>query len=136
MKTSLYTSILVALWSSACAAQTAPGASLPAGQAQATADTAAADSAAAADGSAVDSQVAEAAGTEVAPDTDLADTQPGDSSADTAKALPETHGLQVPPLPLPEFTQVVDSTGKSVTDQELLGHYTVLWFYPAASTGG
>ena len=87
MKTSLYTSILVALWSSACAAQTAPGASLPAGQAQATADTAAADSAAPADGSAVDSQVAEAAGTVVAPDTDLADTQPGDSSADTAKAL-------------------------------------------------
>jgi hypothetical protein len=37
---------------------------------------------------------------------------------------------------LPSFTQVVESTGNPVTSAALLGHWTVLWFYPAAQTTG
>ena len=42
----------------------------------------------------------------------------------------------VPPKPLPAFSAVLDTDKQSVTQAALLGHWTVLWFYPAASTSG
>jgi hypothetical protein len=65
-------------------------------------------------------------------DTAAVDTAP----ADVATKLPNTKGLQPDPLALPAFAHVVDSSGAAVSDQDLLGHYTVLWFYPAAGTSG
>lgn len=50
----------------------------------------------------------------------------------------KTHGALVnPPLePIAALTKVVDSTGAKMTPDALQGHWTVLWFYPAASTAG
>lgn len=49
----------------------------------------------------------------------------------------QTTGAQVSPaLPAPSFSQVVDSAGAPVAASDLQGHWTVLWFYPAASTIG
>lgn len=49
----------------------------------------------------------------------------------------ELYGTRLDPsIPLPEFSGVLDSTGASVTQDQLLGHPTVLWFYPAAGTYG
>lgn len=142
MKTTLPAALLTALLLTACAGTSPPVGTQPLAKAQD-----GADSSAPSDSEAADSPLTEtAAGGDAMPDSDpadglpgdgqAADTQVADSSADAAKPLPNTNGLQVPPLPLPEFTQVVDSTGQSVSKDELLGHYTVLWFYPAASTGG
>ena len=58
-----------------------------------------------------------------------------DASAADA-GLPVTFGLQPAPLPLPAFAKVVDSEAAAVTADALLGHYTVVWFYPAAQTSG
>jgi hypothetical protein len=39
-------------------------------------------------------------------------------------------------LPPPDFTMVVSRHGNLVSKQDLIGKPTVLWFYPAAFTGG
>ncbi|MEM7249655.1 MAG: hypothetical protein AAF533_30400 [Acidobacteriota bacterium] len=46
------------------------------------------------------------------------------------------HGSEPPEtLPVPDFTvTAMDGTPRSMVD--LVGHATVLWFYPAAATGG
>lgn len=133
MKIAFPIAALLALLAGACSANSPPAAAQAIVQAQDAADAAAADLPTA-DGDAADESVAVA---DTAADSEPAETQPADAQlADAAKPLPNTNGLQVPPLALPEFTQVVDSTGQSVSKDELLGHYTVLWFYPAASTGG
>lgn len=110
-----------------------------------------------------DAVLADAAGTDatavadstLAPDTftdssvaanDVADAPPpgadaaADAGADVASQQPlpaDLHG--VPPdvtKPLAAFAQVVDSAGAQVTADALQGHWTVLWFYPAAQTSG
>ena len=40
------------------------------------------------------------------------------------------------PVPLPELIAVVDSTGSAVTQDDFLGHWTTVWFYPFANTTG
>ena len=44
----------------------------------------------------------------------------------------------LPPVALPaiDFTQVVNQDSQVRSKADLLGHPTVLWFYPAAATGG
>jgi hypothetical protein len=44
----------------------------------------------------------------------------------------------VPPVALAaiDFTGVLNEKGEERTKADLLGHPTVLWFYPAAETGG
>ena len=39
------------------------------------------------------------------------------------------------PIPMPEF-QALDQHGEPRTKAALLGHPTVMWFYPAAATAG
>ena len=59
-----------------------------------------------------------------------------DVAQDVKTAVKTVGGLVLPPLAPPTFTKVVDSTGVTVTPDALQGHWTVLWFYPAASTAG
>lgn len=58
------------------------------------------------------------------------------TTADAADGLPLTFGLQLAPVPLPAFSKVVNSDTTPITAEDLLGHYTVVWFYPAAQTSG
>ena len=59
-----------------------------------------------------------------------------DVGADLAAPV-QTSGAQTKPaLAAATFSQVVDSTGAQVAPSDLQGHWTVLWFYPAASTIG
>ena len=55
-----------------------------------------------------------------------------------APALPEgMHGKAAPALlPLAPLDGVVDSEKTAVTPEDFLGHWTVVWFYPAANTFG
>lgn len=72
-----------------------------------------------------------------APVVDTAATE--DAAPDVAqdtKPLKLNGALVNPPLDPPTFTKVVDSTGAKVSPDALQGHWTVLWFYPAASTAG
>ncbi len=39
-------------------------------------------------------------------------------------------------LPLPSLDDVRDEQGKPVSQADFIGHWTVLWFYPAAATSG
>jgi len=39
-------------------------------------------------------------------------------------------------LPAPEFEHVVDHLSQPVSPDTLLGHHTVMWFYPVAATSG
>lgn len=67
------------------------------------------------------------------------DSTPQDiAQADTKPAAPQTNGEYLdPPLDAPpEFVKVKDTTGAYAAQDALYGHYTVLWFYPAASTAG
>ena len=65
-----------------------------------------------------------------------------DVSKDTASGpkQPLPSGLKgvKPPEPtaLPQFSAVVDQDGKSVGPDRLVGTWSVLWFYPIASTAG
>jgi hypothetical protein len=70
-------------------------------------------------------------------DTDSDTDADADSDADTDTVLPgDLNGT--PPdeaLPAPEFTATaMDGTPR--TQPDLMGQPTVLWFYPAAFTGG
>lgn len=72
-------------------------------------------------------------------DSAQADSAQQDSAqADTKPVAPQTNGEYLdPPLDAPpEFVKVKDTTGAYVAQDALYGHYTVLWFYPAASTAG
>jgi hypothetical protein len=77
-------------------------------------------------------------GDSTAPTTDT--TTPGtDTDTDTVvTTLPGgLHGTAPPVnLPPPTLTQVLAMDGTPRTEADLLGHPTVMWFYPAAFTGG
>jgi hypothetical protein len=72
-------------------------------------------------------------------DVSLADASPGAPDAqvspppDAAWMLNGTPPIS--PRPAPEFT-VLNRDGTTRTRADLLGHPTVIWFYPAAYTGG
>jgi hypothetical protein len=68
-------------------------------------------------------------GTVTDTDTDT-DTDPG--------TLPTGLNGDVPAqaLPPPDFSQVVARNGTLASPADLVGRPTVLWFYPAAFTGG
>ena len=59
-----------------------------------------------------------------------------DVAPDVKQPVKTVGGLVNPPLAPPTFLKVVDSTAAKVTPDALQGHWTVLWFYPAASTAG
>ena len=139
MKNTLRSSLLAALLLSACAAQSPGTAAGPIADAAAAKDSAAdtqlAETTAESDvaGQPDETASVDTAGVDAAPvDTAAVDAAP----TDVATKLPATKGLQPEPLALPAFAHVVDSSGAAVSDQDLLGHYTVLWFYPAAGTSG
>ena len=77
---------------------------------------------------------------DTAPTVDAAEetlAQTEDVAQDVAKPLPQTSGNFVEPgQGLPEFAQVVDASGAPVTQDQLVGKWTVMWFYPAAQTAG
>lgn len=80
----------------------------------------------------VAAEVADAAA-EVAADTAAAEV----ATADVVKPKPFTNGtLKEPGDFAPEFSKVVASDGQAVSKADLMGHWTVLWFYPAAQTSG
>ncbi|MEQ1567660.1 MAG: hypothetical protein ABMA64_18605 [Myxococcota bacterium] len=77
--------------------------------------------------------------TQTVTDTDT-ETTPGPTT-DTAPGtttLPEGLYGTAPPvnLPVPTFTQVLAMDGTTRSSADLVGHPTVMWFYPAAATGG
>ena len=57
---------------------------------------------------------------------------------DAPETLPEGLTGQAPPeaKPMPSLAGVVDSTGAPALEDQLLNHWSVLWFYPLASTSG
>ncbi len=66
-------------------------------------------------------------------DDDAGDDDAGDDDAGDDDAGDDDAACEVPP---PTFGGVLDHTGAAVSPDALLGHPTVMWFYPAASTGG
>jgi len=62
-------------------------------------------------------------GDDDAADDDAADDDAGDDDATCD-------------VPAPTFAGVLDHTGAVVSPDALIGHPTVLWFYPIASTAG
>jgi hypothetical protein len=64
-------------------------------------------------------------------------TDPTDPTGTTAPPTGEYFGT-VPrnPLPLPTFASVTNYDGTARAQADLVGHPTVMWFYPAAGTGG
>lgn len=83
--------------------------------------------------------------TVVTTDTDpppTTDTDPGT----TPPTTPTDSGYTLPTglygtapatnLPVPEFYEVVANDGTPRSSADLIGHPTILWFYPAALTGG
>ena len=69
---------------------------------------------------------------------------PQDSTADTDSSVDtgpfDTSGLNGeevdPRLAAPTFERVLASDGSARTQADLMGHPTVIWFYPAAGTYG
>lgn len=54
-----------------------------------------------------------------------------------AQEPPTMHATAAPSaLPLPDLDQVRDEQGQPIARDSVLGHWTVLWFYPAAATPG
>ena len=54
----------------------------------------------------------------------------------SAAAADSLHGERpTAPIPTPEF-RALEQHGQPRTKAALLGHPTVMWFYPAAATGG
>ncbi|MEZ4238404.1 MAG: hypothetical protein R3F59_20085 [Myxococcota bacterium] len=69
--------------------------------------------------------------------TTTPDTAPPGTTEPTVTVPDGLHG--VPPdenLPLPDFSEVVSRDGTLASPQDLVGKPTILWFYPAAFTGG
>ena len=64
-----------------------------------------------------------------------------DSSGDSADSGGDTnpgtlHGTApADPLPVPDF-EAINRDGKSRSKPDLVGHPTVVWFYPLANTSG
>ncbi|MSP91700.1 MAG: hypothetical protein EXR79_07835 [Myxococcales bacterium] len=57
--------------------------------------------------------------------------------ADVPKPIIATSGLAAPePKALPKTVAVKDSTGYLIDPADLVGKWTVMWFYPAAQTSG
>ena len=77
-------------------------------------------------------------------DPTTVDSEPQDSAADTDTAADtgpyDTTGLYgeevLPRLEAPTFSQVLASDGTARTQADLMGHPTVIWFYPDAGTYG
>lgn len=73
------------------------------------------------------------------PTTPLSSTGTASTEATAAAAPPLPAGLigQPPAAPraLPEF-QATNRDGAARRREDLLGHPTVIWFYPAAATAG
>ena len=78
-------------------------------------------------------------------DVSISETSPDaapDVAVDTAPEQPEglPPGVQGKEPPgataLPQFAAVVDQNGEKVGPERLVGPWTVIWFYPKASTGG
>jgi hypothetical protein len=110
--------VLLSLWFTGCAAPAAvpPAPNPPVDVGQADAGEAEVAAAEPTDGAAADAEAADI----------------------TSKPWPKGLYGKKPdaPVSLPAFTEVVDSTGASVSPDDLKGHWSVLWFYPMASTGG
>lgn len=73
-------------------------------------------------------------------DTPVANTDTSsaiDSGGDSAEPMPGgLHGVApAEPVPVPEFS-ATNRDGTARTSVDLVGHPTVLWFYPLANTGG
>jgi hypothetical protein len=68
------------------------------------------------------------------------ETQPSTSETGTVSTDTGPVGLHgtVPPVALsaPAFSSVVNQDVALVSRDDLLGHPTVMWFYPAATSGG
>ncbi|MBA2320104.1 MAG: hypothetical protein H0V89_03015 [Deltaproteobacteria bacterium] len=77
-----------------------------------------------------------------APVTGTGDPSPPDEEPETGPTVsdPSPHVFYgtVPPVALaaPVFTDVVNQDVALRSQADLLGHPTVMWFYPAAGTGG
>ena len=86
-----------------------------------------------------DATVADVAATDaVAEDASVVDVASAELAPDAVKPWPKgLHGKKPDtPVALPAFSQVVDSSGASVSPDALKGHWSVLWFYPLAGTSG
>ena len=62
----------------------------------------------------------------------------GSTGWDGVGPLPAGLTGQAPPVsqPLPSFAAVLDTTETLVLPDVLVGHWSVLWFYPMATTAG
>jgi peroxiredoxin Q/BCP len=78
-----------------------------------------------------------APGDDVIPDV-APDTLPDPDLASDGNTLPEGLIGEAPTgdVTLPDFVAVVDQDGNKVLQSQLKGLWSVVWFYPAASTGG
>jgi len=69
-------------------------------------------------------------------DTDADSDTDTDTDADTTITDEMLNGsFPEKPIPVPEFVATSD-TGEQRTEVDLVGHPTVMWFYPAANTSG
>jgi hypothetical protein len=74
--------------------------------------------------------------------TTTAGTTPTTGTDETTPTPTDTAPLvlngTVPPdaLPVPTFSDVVNQDAQARTQADLIGHPTVMWFYPAAATVG
>ena len=91
---------------------------------------------AATSGDIASADAAEDAAVDVAADDVAVEDVQLDAAPDVKQPVKTVGALVNPPLDAPLFTKVVDSTAAKVTPDALQGHWTVLWFYPAASTAG
>jgi hypothetical protein len=71
----------------------------------------------------------------------LADSDPvveSDPDWDTNDVTQDELTGRIPenPLPVPEFSAVFNYDGSARTQVDLVGHPTVVWFYPLAGTYG
>jgi hypothetical protein len=60
------------------------------------------------------------------------------STTDTSTGLPPGLHGSAPTVAksVPSFSQVTNRLGAPMSSADLVGHPTVVWFYPAAATGG
>jgi hypothetical protein len=74
--------------------------------------------------------------------TSTAETTPTTGTDETTPTPTDTAPLVLngtaPPVALsvPSFTDVVNQDAQARTQADLVGHPTVMWFYPAAATAG
>ena len=64
-------------------------------------------------------------------------TDPVDTDTTTVPPTGDFNGTApASPLPPPSFAAVTNRDGSPRVPADLVGHPTVMWFYPAANTGG